>query len=358
MAVSPPATIARPAKRPAKARVLATYVSTQLDAAECRRLADIAGGIVLPGKTGASLAVQMRKHGYHGWLVLDPAVGKGAKPAVTADSLFGADEWLEREQTAKADELLSPGEFIPVGEADTLKRVIAEQVVWTATSGGGRAVLYLDGRWLQNGAIQQVLDVLAVEANAGTSIAVAFGDTSDPLKLSGAVAGYVRLLTEAKDVAVLRCDLGAVGGLANGAAWSSVGTGTSNRHFQPPNKKTSSGAPGSCPSALVRDLLTFKMGTSLAALPDKLIPVCHLPCCDGQKVSRFNDKAWAPQVRAHNVQTMAAIAADLVAVSADRQAKEWKQVCAAAVDLRRRLAVDTHDPGWDVVDQVTQWSVL
>ena len=357
MAASPPATITGK-KRLAKARIVATYVSTTLQVDECRRLADIAGGIVLTGQTGAATAAQLRKGGYAGWLAIDPSVGKNARPILSQQSLLGVDEWLDRERSAKVSELLSPGEFIAVADANTLKRVIAEQTVWTQAAGAGRLVLYLDGRWLQYGKEQAIIDALAFDADAVTPVAIALGDTGDPLKLAGAVAGYAHLVEAVPDLAVLRCDLGAVGGLAYGASWTSAGTGTSNRHFQPPNKKKSSGAPGDVPSALVRQLLAFKMGTSLLALPKNRAPVCRLSCCGGKPLSRFNDKKWAAAVRAHNVETMAAIVAELLAVSDLRQAGEWKRLCLAAVDARHTLAVDTHDPNWDLADQITQWSVL
>lgn len=357
MVPSPPATITGE-KRLARARIVATYVSTTLAVPECRRLADIAGGIVLTGQTGASTAVRLRKEGYAGWLAIDPSLGKNAKPILTQSSLLGVDEWLDRERSANVNEFLSPGEFIAVSDTDTLKRVIAEQSVWTQAAGGGRLVLYLDGRWLQNGREQAIIDSLEFDADAGTPVAVALGDSGDPLKLTGAVAGYAHLVEAVPDIAVLRCDLGAVGGLAYGASWTSAGTGTANRHFQPPNKKKSSGAPGDVPSALVRQLLAFKIGTSLLALPKNRVPVCHLSCCGGKPLSRFNDKKWAAEVRAHNVETMAAIVSELLTVSDARQAGEWRRLCLAAVDARRALAAETHDPNWDLTDQITQWSLL
>jgi hypothetical protein len=357
MADSPLTTITSPT-RLAKERIVATYVSTTLAVPECRRLAETAGGIVLTGLAGASAAVQLRNEGYEGWLAIDPAIGKNAKPILTQASLLSVDEWLDRERSAKVNELLSPGEFIAVADTGTLKRVIAEQAVWTQAAGSGRLVLYLDGRWLQNGRDQTVIDALALDADAATPVAIALGDTGDPLKLAGAVAGYAHLVEAVTDVAILRCDLGAIGGLAHGATWTSVGTGTSNRHFQPPNKKKSSGAPGDVPSALVRELLAFKMGTSLLALPKSRVPLCHLSCCKGKPLSRFNDKKWAAAVRAHNVETMAAIVAELLAVSDRQHAGKWKRLCLGAAEARRVLAADTHDPNWDLTDQITQWSVL
>jgi len=355
MAATPTAPV--PAVRRPLSMPVVWYPSTSLTEDECTTLAANAGGIVVHGKSGADMGVRLRKHGYSGWLVLDPAMGKAVAVAPPAN-LFGVCEWLEREQSAGVTEFLSPGEFVPAGDRATLTRVIAEQATWVAGAPGvGRINLYLDARWLRNA--QDVITALRTDADAGMRVALAFGHRADPLAAVGAVKGYVHLLHGLGDVAVLRSDLGAVGGSVHGASWTAIGTGTSTRHFQIPGGKKNTGAPGDkTPSAIMRDLLGFKLGSSLMSLPNNLVPVCHLSCCGGQPLSRFNSEQWSAQVRDHNQVTVNAIVAHLRSMPARRRRTEWKSMCQAAVAYGTHLAGRTHDPRFEATPQIKQWATL
>lgn len=344
--------------RPRRAGLVTWYPSTKLGPGPCTALAQAADGLVLHGATGARTGMAMRKAGYEGWLALDPAAA--VKPGNAGQpNLFGTCEWLERQKALRVSNFLSPGEFVPVGEIPALRRIVSEQAAWVAGAPApARISLYLDARWIARQP-DAIVSALAADADAGTAVAVALGHGADPLQLSNGVQGFVHLLRSIGDLALLRGDLAAVGGWIHGAAWTAIGTGTSNRHFQIPGKNKNSGAPGdTTPSTLVRELLGYKLGSSLMSLPASLVPTCALSCCDGRPLSRFSGRDWAEDVLAHNRETVADILAWLRPLSTrDRQA-EWKAMCEQAVLIGTHLAQVTHDPAWEASKQIAQWASL
>ncbi|WP_157552709.1 hypothetical protein [Jiangella gansuensis] len=98
------------------------------------------------------------------------------------------------------------------------------------TQGQFILALPLDEYWLGKGAeyVRSLID------SYGRPVAVMLGAVGDPLRTKDAVHGFLYLLESPTPMAVLRTDQSAVGALAAGAAFSTMGTTASLRHIMPP----------------------------------------------------------------------------------------------------------------------------
>ncbi|HJT96036.1 MAG TPA: hypothetical protein VJ777_29505 [Mycobacterium sp.] len=193
-------------------------------------------------------------------------------------------------------------------------------------------------------------------AAARAPLSLAFADENDPMRNVEAVRGVIHLLGSVGDVMITRADMLAYGALANGAAVTAFGTGTSVRHVVPPGSRAGGGRRG-VPSVLVPSTLSFKQVDMLSRLPQNAQPRCLHSCCQGALLSRFD--SMSPRARDPHVHNLIAAAAelanDLLAVAPTNRAGWFKQLCIDAAAESARIAALGRQP-FPVSDQVLAWA--
>jgi hypothetical protein len=327
------------------------YLSASVGAVESRLYAEASDGIVVRGDSGVQTAFRLRQMGWQGRLWLDPAVYE--RPSVESDQTLFGDRWAVIQIELEVADRISPGSFVPAADRAALRQAISRERRWLDDSGGGRLSLALHSAWLTSDT-QFVVDELLRQDGA---VALALADPNDPLGGAGAVEGLVTFTRELPDLVLLRCDIGALGAVANGARQGAIGTSTMVRHAVPPGK-SGGGVPGDrTPSVFVPALLSFKLGSFLDQLPREAAPTCDLACCLGSRLSRFNDVRTTAEARVHNrlaIQT--AIDAVLQRPPAERPAA-FRSLCQQAVyeaDALSALARRQIPPS----RQLLAWSTL
>lgn len=327
------------------------YLSGGLDAEERREFAVSAGGAVLKGERGAAAGGQLRRAGFAGRLWLDPSSYESATGTEQL-SILG-DRWLQLQDELAVVEKLSPGTYVSPLDDDGLARAIDRELEWTSAAGEGRISLALHARWLTDG-----VDALTrTLSQARVPVAVAFAERNDPLGLAGAVQGLVTLLQEVPDVAVLRCDLGALGAVAHGAVLSAIGTSATVRHVVPPGQ-TGGGVPHDrSPSVFLRELLDFKLGSHLDEFPREASPSCDLACCRGGLLRRFNDEHTLRDARVHNRHAVLAAVDRVLSLPQASRAASFRAMCLEAEYAAVELAAKARRP-LQVRPQVSAWARL
>jgi hypothetical protein len=325
------------ARATGKASVL-WYTSGSVGALEARQYAETSGGIVTRGEAGLGLARQLRLAGWTGPLWLDPATYERA--AVDSDLTLFGDRWAVAQAELRVEEPITPGSFVAAGDRSGLSGALRRESGWADQVEGARVSLALHAGWLTTDT-----NVVATELKAlGMPVAVALADTNDPLGHAGAVAGLVQLVREVPDLMLLRCDLGSVGGVANGARSGAIGTSTTVRHFVPPGR-TGGGVPGDrTPSVFIPSLLTFKLGSFLEQLPRRAVPVCDLACCLGARLSRFNDERMVAEARVHNRLAFQLIVDNVLACAPAERTTAFRAMCQQAISETQALEVAARRP--------------
>lgn len=328
-------------------RTVAWYLSSKLDDHETLAFAESTGGAVLRGRAGHKAGCRLRKSGFAGRLWLDPATYE--RPDEARQLSFSGDEWSERQRELDVAELISPGSWVPAEDADELARSVDREAKWVTDVGGDRLSLAVHGWWLQHGIEELVTTISA----AGIPVAIAFGDRYDPLRSARAVDGFVALVSALADVAVLRCDIGALGAVAHGAALGAFGTSSTVRHVFPPGER-GFGPQTRSPSVFVPTLLAFKLGETLDEWPREASPTCHLACCEGRALRRFNDPQTRAAASTHNRIAICGVVDHVLAQPSERRAVTFRSLCQDAIvayaemsgRARRRLAAPAQLKAW------------
>ena len=326
---------------------VAWYLSGRLSDAERLEHAHATNGAVLRGSQGHRVGAKLRKAGFDGRLWLDAAAWErsGEPPQ---DTLLG-DRWKQLQEELGVEEMLSPGSFVAASDLSRLSSALDTEGAWVATN-GGRLSLTLATSWLTSRLPQLIPWLGTVEA----PLALAFADPNDPLGRQGAVQGLVELLRSVDDVAILRCDLGAVGAVAHGASMGAIGTSTTVRHAVSPGQHAGGRRNDPSPSVFVAELLDFKRGSSLDEFPREASPTCDLVCCRGQQLRRLNGKHAAAEARMHNRIAIGGVIGRIVETPPELQPEAFKAMCTAAeyavAELasaaRRRLMVRPQIRAW------------
>lgn len=314
------------------------YLSGSVGALEAHHYAEASGGVVVRGETGLQVAARLRQQGWTGRLWLDPAVYE--RPGNASDLTLFGDRWAVAQAELGVTEVVSPGAYVAEVDRDGLDRAIEGQRAWLAQVGPGRLSLALHSRWLSSD-VDFLIDRLRAIAEP---LAVALADPNDPLAHAGAVAGYVELIRGVPGLMLLRGDLGAVGGVANGAEHGAIGTSTTVRHAVPPGKR-GGGVPGDrTPSVFLRETLAFRLGSFLDQLPRNAVPSCDLACCLGARLSRFNDERLGAEARLHNRFAVQSVIDGVLRRVPSARAAAFRSMCQEAVVATERLSTEARRP--------------
>ena len=301
---------------------IAWYLSGGLSDSERLEHARATNGAVLRGDQGHRVGAKLRKAGFDGRLWLDPTAWErsGDPPQET---LMG-DRWKQLQEELGVEEMLSPGSFVAGADLSGLSSALETEGAWVVTN-GGRLSLTLDAPWLTSELPELIIRLRHVQA----PLALAFADPNDPLGHPGAVAGLVELLRSVDDVAILRCDLGAIGAVVHGASMGAIGTSTTVRHAVSPGQNAGGRRNDPSPSVFVAELLDFKRGSLLDELPREASPTCDLVCCQGQQLRRLNDRHAAAEARTHNRTAIGEVIRKILETRPEVRPEAFKAMCIA-----------------------------
>jgi hypothetical protein len=337
------------------------YVGSGTEPHACAAMATAAGGLVVRGMQGASLATKVRKHGYTGPLLVDPACYEHEPfhPATYAGSLFGLDEhWLAVQQEQRVAAYFSPSEYVPSGDRRQLKSVLEAGQRFSArtVTGSHRAPAFValpaDRRWLTHDLDYFTRAVAAIDE----PIALILAHPDDPLGSKPAVEALVHLLRQVPAIALLRTDLAGLGALSVGAIFAGIGITTSLRHLVPFGVPAGGTRGDRSPRVLVPPLLAYKKGSWLAQLEDDDgILDCTCGICASRTLRRFDDPALATEAHRHSVLSWRGIADRLLAVHSDQRPGAWAAMCSAAVDMHEELGDLTGIP-MSAPDYLKAWA--
>jgi hypothetical protein len=167
------------------------------------------------------------------------------------------------------------------------------------------------------------------------AVGIVLASANNPLAAPEQIRGAADLFRSAGNVMALRCDEAAIGLLAQGARLASVGSTSTTRHlfYGRPSSK-----PKRRPGHEVFHPRTMSWikhyQLDLFAVPTEDL-LCSCAVCKGRSILRFADPGLAPDVLAHSILCLQALAADVI--NAPDPVARWHQECASAADAADRL---------------------
>ena len=326
------------------------YLSSRLTDEERLAHACVTNAVILRGQDGFRAAVKLRSAGFTGRLWLDPAAYESPQQQ-PGETLFG-DYWRRLQEELHVEEFISPGTYVAESSLDGLGSAIESEEEWVERE-GGRLSLALHASWLTRGR-KPLIDRLR---QVGAPLALALAHRNDPLSSVGAVQGLVDLLESIEDVAILRCDLGALGAVAHGAVLGAIGTSSTVRHVVPPGQKAG-GVPGdTSPAVFLPELLDFKLGSHLDEFPREASPTCDLACCWGRQLRRLNGEHAVAEARTHNMLVIGEVARGILDTPAEQRPGAFTAMCRNAEYAVAGLSREARRP-LKVRPQVKAWARL
>ena len=184
----------------------------------------------------------------------------------------------------------------------------------------------------------------------GRPVAVMLEHSDDPLGTRATVQGLLEVLQASVPVALLRCDVSAIGALAYGAALAAVGTRTGLRHIFPlgPGRPGSGKIAAVVPRALAYRQLE-KIREAVMADNDQTHWTCQCSRCAGVTLDGIFTEDDAFQ---HSLATLADLAEEVLA-SPD-PVSTWKSKCVVAqfgaIDIRQETGLD-----WPIPPFLKHW---
>lgn len=162
---------------------------------------------------------------------------------------------------------------------------------------------------------------------AGLPVALMLGHRDDPFGSRRGIVGLLEILRSDAKVAVLRCDLSAIGALANGAVLGAIGTTTTLRHIYPPD--ANGFGRQAQPAAFVRRVLQYKqlekIREAARADPDEIKWLCECSYCAGRMLSWLIDEEDAFR---HSLVTIAELTGHVLSSTNPRTT--WQALCRSA----------------------------
>lgn len=307
-------------------------------------LARIGDGVVLQGpglsRSGADLARRSA-----GLLVFQH---DGRPPTDEQLSLFSPDEtWLQVQ--AKASVVTSRTVLFSnprsMNAADAASAVNnANAFIDLAIRNGHRVVaasVAVDRRWLSRTDTRRTL--VAALGDVRAPIHLMLSHSADPLGTDSSVTGLVELVQSRSDIAVLRCDHGALGAYAYGAMGGSIGATGGTRHFLMPGDGGGGVRDDPTPRVFLPVLLDWWRGSKLGLLDIPLLQ-CDTGTCAGRNLSRFQDEALLAEADSHSVISWMTLMDELKKAPAGSAREDcWTKFCQNA---------------WNALDELEQGANL
>jgi hypothetical protein len=245
------------------------------------------------------------------------------------------DDVLDDQLQAGVTVALTPTGYIPAGRTDIL-RAAARQF----SQLGRDDVIFvapLDVSLVDRAYIKTTTAILA---SLDSPVALILGRQFDPLDQSKRIIPNLRELAATIPLMPARTDFNGFDLTAHGAFAAAIGTGGSLRHAVSPLEKPlafrrKGQAPDPAPSVLVPELVSWFKGSKIARLfgaRPQIVPRCHCPVCQGQRLDRFLKREDQDDAIAHGVAVWSRWAADLLDQPTVRdRAVYWRNLCCGAV---------------------------
>jgi hypothetical protein len=257
--------------------------------------------------------------------------------------LFGGDE--PRRRAPRPATVFTGGSLVTVGDHRGLVDALTRPVRDEARS--SVAVVALTYHWFRGFDLKTLI---AEIRTASRPVAIALADAFNPLNHRDTVDGLVRLIGEVRPVpvALLRCDVSAVGAVAYGASLGAVGLTTTSRHYATGFRTRPGVWRDSSPRLFVPALLDYFKASKLTELvtePDDPVLSCLCEECDGESLLRFaEDDRVKLDAERHNLHATEDVAWRVVRLPAPRRPVVWRQMCRDAFrrfgDIREQRHAD------------------
>ncbi len=285
-----------------------------------------ADAVTVAGSAGPASVRRLRNDDWTGTVLFDRAA------YVNRTSDLDPLRWFDEQRGAQADRLLTPGFW--VGSEPNHRSFVAQidAEAKLAHTHGATCLLAVDYRWLTRP--KQHDEMLRALQDLDLPVALVLGDRGDPLGHPGAVDAFVALTKRIDQISILRCDHGAIGGLAFDAAHASIGLTTSHRHIVPPSVQAYGIPNDRSARVFVKDLMDWFTASTIGGWSTtRVTPVCRYPCCGGQRIERFLDDRLKHEADLHNRTVLAALAEEILLVPepADRR-RAFGRMCYEAVE--------------------------
>lgn len=167
-------------------------------------------------------------------------------------------------------------------------------------------------------------------------VALYLAAVTNPMHSSAAVVGALDIVRSAGNVIVLRSDEAAIGLVANGALFASVGTSSSSRFTY---LGSSSKGPRRDPHHAVFHIPTLSWIDSdrlqAFAVRQRVYRDCPCRICDGRSIIRFQDPAFEIESIAHSMASLQLVYAQVQ--SATNPAIAWIEECFDAEETAGRI---------------------
>jgi hypothetical protein len=326
------------------------------DAADAVRLTGHPGsGVVLSGHTSLDAARRLVTDRPGAVVLTDRRRYAGARRATGRD---GVDlGWAEAQRELGLPGILTDSGYVGRGDAAALRAVLDG----AARAGPDvTAVLPLHVAWLHDD-LRLLCDEIA---DHGVGVALVLERSGDPLGVLKVLYGLVTVLALPVPVALLGGDVSALGALAFGAAWASVGVRGGRRHLSPASPASpAGGVPGPAGGrigALVDPALSLvpveRIAARWALTPDDPGWACPCPVCRGRTIDRLLT-AGRDEANAHTVDRLLARRDGLVSLPPGALRRQsWKAQCAAAAFQYQALALA--GAGDEVPRHLAHWQRL
>jgi hypothetical protein len=217
------------------------------------------------------------------------------------------------------------------------------------------AVLPLHKRWLR-----EDVHVLITEIRRyGLSVALVLEDQNDPLGTRVAIEGLIEVLQAGVPVALLSTDVSALGAIAYGAQWTSIGVRAALRHLYPMSKG-GGGRRGEL-SAFVAPLMSFtrigRIASAWAGTQDSPVWECGCGICRHRTLDWFQT-ASELDVNRHTFEALLDQRDELVGLDSSAQRRQsWRSRTGHALYYFEELRL-VEDFGWDRPGALRGWSTV
>jgi hypothetical protein len=257
------------------------------------------------------------------------------------DLIFGGDAWLARQRIAGVPVVLTDTPRIEKHDRLALRKALAR---WETIKEPTLVVLPLESWWLTEGRAWLTYEVLA----AGRPVALVLLHPYNGLDASGAVAGLLEFVSSlgSLPVVLLRCDVSAIGAVAQGAFAGFIGWSAATRHGPLPRRQPVRDSDvDMSPAVFVPALHDYFKASRLPAFARsgrRDVLRCDEPACNGggllriARDSEVNLAAARAHARRHNVASAEQVARYVLMAREPRDA--WWEACKAGVDVTASLA--------------------
>lgn len=306
---------------------LTSCLLTQVESAEAHTLATATGrpggGLVVSGEDALKAIEYLQWRRYPGALLADRQRYKGNRRK-RAIQPFDPD-WISRQRRLGLAAIIPDAGYVAKGDLTGLRLVLQR----SAEIPGAVALLALAEWWMHGEGLQLLLAELR-----GTQqpVALVLEHRDDPLGVHRILRGVLALLRAGVTLIMLRCDVSALGLIANGALTAAYGSRTGIRHLYP----ISNGGGG---NGAANESVLWPAGMALhyrdlvhdAAAASPHSPWWECPCsvCNGQRLDRLSI-GTLEEVRQHNSASLLDLRDELAAIPSADHPSWWNDRCREA----------------------------